>query len=104
LVVTEDLDVVMRECAGLTNRPGVVVGCQRSGLAMVNGTDTVRLVKIVRYTDWLPSPLTFEIAGDQLCHTVADAQSLPAACHAENGGMIEAATLEPGVQMFVRRP
>ena len=102
LIVTEDIDLVMRECLGLAE-VGVVVGCQRSRLVALNGERTARVVTIVRYTDRLPSPFSFEIAGHELCHAIADVQAVPDPCHAENDGMIEAAMPGVVVQRFLQR-
>jgi hypothetical protein len=91
LIVTEDHDIVVHGCAGIVVKHGVVAGCQRSRRVAFDGERTFRSVTIVRYTDWLPSSLAFEIDGRQLCHAIADLQSIEDPCHAENDGMMEAA-------------
>ena len=48
-----------------------------------------RLIKVVRYTDALPSPMAFEIEIHELCHTVAALQPIDDPCHAENNGLIQ---------------
>ena len=89
LVVSEDLDVVRRECAGVAAF-GRVLGCQTSGPALDAGARPVRAVKIVRYAESLPSPVTFEIDAHELCHAVAALQLLPDPCHAGNDGRLQA--------------
>lgn len=101
LIVTEDLDLVLRYCLGLAEH-GVVVGCQRSRLVSVTEDRTVRVVQIVRYTDRLPSTLAFQIGGHELCHAVADVQAIPDPCHEDNEGVIPAAMPGSLVKRFLR--
>jgi len=85
LVVSEDREVVARECEGV-RASGVVLGCQMSWpIALPDGT-RLRSMKIVRYTDALPSPLAFELDIHELCHTIAVLQLLTDPCHEGNGG------------------
>ena len=100
LIVTEDHDVVLRECAGLAEQ-GLVVGCQRSRLVALAEERTVRVVTIVRYTDALPSFLAFEIDGHELCHAIADVQSIPDPCHGDDDGVIQAAVPWSPVRQFL---
>lgn len=100
LIVTEDRDLVRRECAGLVDR-GIVVGCQRSRLVALGEAGAVRVVTIVRYTDALPSPLAFEIDGHELCHAIADVQSIPDPCHGDDDGVIQAAVPWSPVRQFL---
>ena len=84
LVVTEDTATVGRECPLAMGR---VLGCQTSRrVPLSEGTDA-KVVKIVRYTDRVPSELAFEIDLHELCHAVAALQPIKDPCHAENGGV-----------------
>jgi hypothetical protein len=86
LVVSEDREVVAYECRK-TGVAGTVLGCQMSWLAVADGGSPVRAMKIVRYTDALPSALAFEIDAHELCHAVAALQSLKDPCHDGNDGV-----------------
>ena len=90
LVVSEDPTLVGRECPEAIG--GRVLGCQTSRrVPLAEGAD-VRVVKIVRYTDRVPSALAFEIDIHELCHAVAALQPfIRDPCHAENGGMASTA-------------
>ena len=79
LVVSEDPAVVARECQGVS-AAGPVLGCQMSWPVATAAGRPARAVKIVRYTDSLPSPLAFEIDIHELCHTVAALQLLDDPC------------------------
>src|SRR5712692_4715017 len=88
LVVSDDRQVVHRECQDVPAL-GPILGCQTSRpLALPNGV-AVRAVKIVRYTDALPSRLAFEIDAHELCHAIASVQGIADPCHVENHGMVE---------------
>jgi hypothetical protein len=84
LVVSEDLAVVGRECPFALGAP---LGCQTSRKVPLAGGAVARVVKIVRYTDRVPSAMAFEIDIHELCHAVAALQPIPDPCHAENGGV-----------------
>src|SRR5712692_7009649 len=56
LVVTDDLDVVRKECAGGPAK-GQMLGCHIA--RPVAGASPVRAMKIVRYAEPAPSPATF---------------------------------------------
>lgn len=88
LVLSEDRDVVERE--GLTGRR--VLGRHVGRLVELPTGEWVRIVKIVRYTDILPSPLAFEIDGHELCHAVAALQAIVDPCHADNDGIAQSST------------
>lgn len=90
LVVSEDREVVARECSNVP-ATGPLLGCQISWPIRTPGALPVRAVKIVRYTDSLPSPLAFEIDAHELCHAVAALQLVEDPCHQGNGGMAQAA-------------
>ena len=64
LVVTEDLDVVRRECDNVPRaalQATRVLGCQMSKPLRPDGALPVRAIKIVRFAESLPSLVTFEI-------------------------------------------
>ena len=95
LVVSDDLEVVRRECAELAIF-GRVLGCHTSlpvpgnVAGRANGSGPVRTIKIVRYAETLPSPATFEIDAHELCHAIAVLQLLEDPCHEGNGGVLQA--------------
>ena len=89
LVVTEDLDVVRRECAGVPAK-GQVLGCHIARPVDTAGLSPLRAVKIVRYAETAPSPATFEIDAHELCHAVAALQFIKDPCHDGNGGVLQA--------------
>jgi hypothetical protein len=91
LVVTEDRSLIADECRGAL-AVGPILGCQITRTAALPDGSSVRLIKIVRYTDSLPSEMAFEIDLHELCHTVATLQTLPDPCHAENSGFLKAGT------------
>jgi hypothetical protein len=70
---------------------GDVLGCQMSRSVEVAGQPPVRAVKIVRFTDALPSAMAFEIDVHELCHAVAAVQSIDDPCHAGNAGVLQSA-------------
>jgi len=88
LVVSEDVNVVRRECAEV-GAIGRVLGCQ-SSRTIQNGAGPlpVRAMKIVRYAETLPSAMTFEIDAHELCHAIAALQLLDDPCHGGNDGML----------------
>jgi hypothetical protein len=89
LVVTEDRQVVQRECRHIL-APGLVLGCRISRVvALPDGRDA-RAVTIVRYTDSLPSKLAFEIEVHELCHAIASLQPIDDPCHVGNDGILTA--------------
>jgi hypothetical protein len=91
LVVTEDRQVVLEECQGALAF-GRVLGCQKTqGHRLPDGV-LVRTMKIVRYTDALPSPLAFEIDLHELCHAIAALQAIEDPCHSDGGLVREAAS------------
>jgi hypothetical protein len=92
LVVTEDPAVVRGECPPNLGR-AAVLGCQTSRQIDLTGEQTVRVVKIVRYTDRVPSALAFEIDIHELCHAVAALQLIADPCHVGNGGVVEQAAM-----------
>jgi hypothetical protein len=89
LVVSEDVDVVRKECAGV-GAHGRVLGCQASRPVRGPGPLPVRAMKIVRYAESLPSAVTFEIDAHELCHAVAVLQLLDDPCHVGNNGELQA--------------
>jgi hypothetical protein len=91
LVVSEDRAVVERECEG-TPASGPLLGCQKSWPVALPDGRGVRAMKIVRYTDRLPSALAFEIDVHELCHAVAALQLVDDPCHVGNDGVATAST------------
>ncbi|MBI3630583.1 MAG: hypothetical protein HY217_13620 [Candidatus Rokubacteria bacterium] len=87
LVVSEDHEVVARECRGV-EAAGQIMGGQLSWPMPMPGGEQVRAVKVVRYTDSLPSQMAFEIDVHELCHTVAVLQGIADPCHVGNGGFL----------------
>jgi len=94
LIVSEDLEVVQRECVSpstprITSASSRVLGCQRSRPVVTPDVLPVRAMTIVRFADTLPSAVTFEIDAHELCHAVAALQLLAFdPCHTGNGGML----------------
>lgn len=86
LVVSRDLGLIGEKC-GAFPLGGRVYGCEFTrSLQMPDGT-SVRLVTVVRYTDSLPSGLSFEVEVHELCHVVAALQAIPDPCHSGNHGV-----------------
>jgi hypothetical protein len=92
LIVTEDPLVLRGECPpNLVH--AAVLGCQTSRLIELADGRVVRVVKIVRYADRVPSALSFEIDIHELCHAIAALQPIDDPCHVENGGVVGAAAM-----------
>jgi hypothetical protein len=87
LVVSERRGVVERECQGV-HALGPLLGCHLSRAIPLPNGGAVRAVKIVRYTDALPSPMAFDIDVHELCHAIASLQAIGDPCHAQDGGRI----------------
>jgi hypothetical protein len=87
LTVTEDRDVVQRECRGAV-APGPILGCRALRPIVLDDDLIVQHVKIVRYTDALPSAMAFEIDIHELCHAVAALQPIDDPCHVGNRGLL----------------
>ena len=90
VIVSEDRSVVHRECANIPSA-GPVLGCHLWRRVLEPGVGAVQLVKIVRFTDAMPSKLSLEIDVHELCHAIAALQPIPDPCHADNNGIIESA-------------
>ena len=90
LVVSEDQRVVASECASVP-AVGPVLGCHLWHRLEVEGAGDLRIVKIVRYTDALPSTLALEIDVHELCHAIAALQPMDDPCHRDNDGVIQSA-------------
>jgi hypothetical protein len=88
LVVSEDPAVVRGECP-LNFSHGGVLGCQTSRTVELSTGASVRVVKIVRFTDRLPSAMAFEIDIHELCHAVAALQGIDDPCHEGNDGIVQ---------------
>jgi len=54
-----------------------------------DGRTEVKMMKVVRYTDALPSALALEIDAHELCHVVAALQPIDDPCHLGNGGVVQ---------------
>jgi hypothetical protein len=94
LVVTEDRDVVRDECRSVP-ATGTLLGCHLWHRVTLPDAGEVQLVKIVRYTDALPSPFALEIDVHELCHAIAALQPIADPCHADNDGAIRSAADAP---------
>lgn len=89
LIVSDDIEVVRRECAELAIF-GRVLGCHIAAPVRGQAADPVKTIKIVRFADTLPSAATFEIDAHELCHAVAALQRVADPCHDGNGGVLQA--------------
>jgi len=98
LVVSEDRAVVAHECQGASTS-AAVLGCQQSWPIVLPDGPGVRAMKIVRYTDRLPSALAFEIDIHELCHAVAALQLVDDPCHRLNNGVAQASRDDGGAAM-----
>lgn len=91
LVVTENRKLVERECANALSI-GRVYGCQTTRMVRLPDGRPARAVRIVRYTDKIPSEMAFEIEVHEMCHVVAALQPIPDPCHVGNNGFMRSAT------------
>jgi hypothetical protein len=89
VVISEDRRVVEEECR-LVPSLGPVMGCQSSRPVHLSDGRRARAVRIVRFTDRLPSEMAAEIEVHELCHAVAALQSIEDPCHADNHGFLQA--------------
>ena len=55
---------------------GTLLGCHVARRVELDERSTVQAVKIVRFTDRLPSTMAFEIEAHELCHAVAALQAM----------------------------
>jgi hypothetical protein len=90
LTVTQDRSIVEQQCEGVP-AVGRILGCQTMRTLVLPDGEHVRLVKIVRFTDTLPSEMAFEIDLHELCHAIASVQSVPDPCHVGNNGTLQSA-------------
>ena len=90
LVVTDDRAVVARECHEVPAL-GPVLGCSMWHTVQLDGKIDVKVMKVVRYTDSMPSALALEIDAHELCHVVAALQPIDDPCHVGNGGVVRSA-------------
>ena len=90
LVVSDDRRVVEHECRDVPAF-GPILGCSMWRTIRVNGTTDVKVMKVVRYADSVPSALALEIDVHELCHVVAALQSIDDPCHLGNDGVIQSA-------------
>jgi hypothetical protein len=91
VVVSEDRAVVRDQCVEIPS-VGPILGCHLWRRIAGPGGGAVQLVKIVRFTDAMPSALSLEIDVHELCHAIAALQAIDDPCHADNGGIIESAS------------
>jgi len=97
VVVSEDREVVREACVNIPS-VGPVLGCHLWRKIAGPGGTTVQLVKIVRFTDAIPSALALEIDVHELCHAIAALQPIDDPCHADNHGIIESAAASAAVR------
>ena len=90
LIVSDNRRVVEHECRDVPAL-GPVLGCSMWRTIRVNGTTDVKVMKVVRYADSVPSTLAMEIDIHELCHVVAALQSIDDPCHHDNDGVIQSA-------------
>jgi len=91
LVVSQQHAVIAQECPQrITATP--ILGCQTSRPVALPDGHMARVVKIVRFTDSLPSELAFEIDLHELCHAIAALQPIRDPCHDGNGGQVVSGT------------
>ena len=88
LIVTDDRAVVERECRDVPAL-GPILGCSIWHTVQPDGRTDVKMMKVVRYTDALPSALALEIDAHELCHVVAALQPIDDPCHVGNGGVVK---------------
>lgn len=87
-ILSEDREAIDREC-GYALSIGLVNGCQTSYTVALPDGRSARSIKVVRYTDVLPSMLAFEIEVHELCHAIAALQTIDDPCHAEHNGLLQ---------------
>ncbi len=102
LVVTEDKSVVRKQCRGAT-AAGELLGCQVSWPVSLPSGTSIRAMRIVRYTDSLPSVMAFEIDIHELCHAVASLQPMDDPCHIGNNGVLQSAVRSDPVINWLER-
>jgi len=90
LVVSDDRRVVEHECREVPAL-GPILGCSMWRTIRLEGTTDVKVMKVVRYADAVPSALAIEIDVHELCHVVAALQSIDDPCHVGNNGVIQSA-------------
>jgi hypothetical protein len=90
LIVSDDRRVIERECRDVPAL-GPVLGCSMWRTVRVDTRNEVKVMKVVRYADSLPSALALEIDIHELCHVVAALQSIDDPCHVGNNGVIQSA-------------
>jgi len=87
LIVSDDRAVVERECREVPAL-GPVLGCSIWRTVQPDGKTDIKMMKVVRYTDAVPSALSLEIDVHELCHVVAALQPIDDPCHVDNGGVV----------------
>ncbi len=99
LIVTDDRAVVEHECRDVPAL-GPILGCSIWRTVQPDGRTDVKMMKVVRYTDALPSALALEIDAHELCHVVAALQAIGDPCHVGNGGVVKSGT--PNIRGMTR--
>jgi hypothetical protein len=99
LIVTDDRAAVERECRDVPAL-GPILGCSIWRTVQPDGRTDVKMMKVVRYTDALPSGLALEIDAHELCHVVAALQSIADPCHVGSGGVVKSGA--PNVRGMTR--
>lgn len=89
VVMSEDRQVIAAECRDAPSL-GPILGCQSSREIALPDGRAARAVKIVRYTDRVPSQMAAEIEVHELCHAVASLQPIGDPCHAGSNGFLQA--------------
>jgi hypothetical protein len=99
LIVSDDRAVVERECREV-HALGPILGCSLWRTVFPDGTTAVKVMKVVRYTDVVPSALALEIDAHELCHVVAALQPIDDPCHVGNGGVVQSGS--PNVRAMIK--
>jgi hypothetical protein len=99
LIVSDDRAVVERECREVPAL-GPILGCSIWRTVQPDGKTDVKVMKVVRYTDAMPSALALEIDAHELCHVVAALQPIDDPCHVGNGGVVRSGS--PNVRGMTR--
>lgn len=99
LIVSDDRALVERECRDVPAL-GPILGCSMWRTVQPDGKTDVKVMKVVRYTDAVPSALALEIDAHELCHVVAALQPIEDPCHVGNGGVVRSGN--PNVRGMTR--
>ena len=89
VVISEDRSLIAAECRKAPSL-GPILGCQSSREIRLPDGQAARVVKIVRYTDRVPSQMAAEIEAHELCHAIASLQPIGDPCHVGSDGFLQA--------------